>query len=50
MQKEPSMSYTDALAKAWEDNPDLMDAYDAEEDFKEGGKDHGKEKLQRLTD
>ena len=31
MQKEPSMSYTDALAKAWEDNPDLMDAYDAEE-------------------
>ena len=33
MQKEPSMSYTDALAKAWEDNPDLMDAYDAEEGF-----------------
>ena len=29
--------YTDfvfhALAKAWEDNPDLMDAYDAEEGF-----------------
>lgn len=33
MQKEPSMSYTEALAKAWEDNPDLMDAYDAEEGF-----------------
>ena len=33
MQKEPSMSHTDALAKAWEDNPDLMDAYDAEEGF-----------------
>lgn len=33
MEKEPSLSYTDALAKAWENNPDLMDAYDSEEGF-----------------
>lgn len=33
MEKEPSLSYTDALAKAWENNPALMDAYDSEEGF-----------------
>lgn len=33
MEKEPSLSYTEALAKAWENNPELMDAYDAEEGF-----------------
>lgn len=33
MEKEPSLNYTDALAKAWENNPELMDAYDSEEGF-----------------
>ena len=33
MEKEPALSYTDALAKAWENNPDLMEAYDEEEGF-----------------
>ena len=33
MDKEPSLSYTEALAKAWENNPDLMDAYDDEAGF-----------------
>ncbi len=30
MEKDPSLSYTDAVAKAWENNPDLMSAYDQE--------------------
>ncbi len=33
MAKEPAMSYTAAVAKAWEDNPELMDAYDEEAGF-----------------
>lgn len=33
MDKEPSLSHTEALAKAWENNPDLMDAYDDEAGF-----------------
>lgn len=28
MEKDPSMNYTDAVAKAWENNPQLMDAYE----------------------
>ena len=33
MEKDPSMEYTTALAKAWEDNPELLDAYDEEAGF-----------------
>ena len=33
MEKEPSMSYLDAVAKAWEDNPDLLAEYDTEAGF-----------------
>ena len=28
MEKDPELNYNDALAKAWEQNPDLMAAYD----------------------
>lgn len=30
MKAAPDMNYTDAVAKAWIDNPELMDEYDAE--------------------
>lgn len=30
MKADPSMNYTDAIAKAWIENPDLADEYDAE--------------------
>ena len=30
MEKDPSLDYNTAVAKAWENNPDLMAAYDAE--------------------
>ena len=30
MKSDPSMDYTTAIAKAWNDNPDLMAEYDAE--------------------
>lgn len=30
MEKDPTMDYTSAVAKAWENNPDLMAAYDDE--------------------
>ena len=30
MEKDPAMDYNTAVAKAWENNPDLMAAYDAE--------------------
>lgn len=33
MEKDPSMTYTTAVAKAWEDNPELMDEYEEEEGF-----------------
>lgn len=33
VEKEPTMSYTDAVAKAWEDNPELMAAYEEEAGF-----------------
>ncbi len=33
MEKEPAMSYLDAVAKAWEDNPDLLAEYDTEAGF-----------------
>lgn len=33
MEKDPSMSYVDAVAKAWENNPNLLDAYDKEAGF-----------------
>lgn len=33
MEKDPGMSYTDAVAKAWEDNPELMAAYEEEAGF-----------------
>ena len=33
MEKEPTLGYTEALAKAWENNPDLMNEYDSEEGF-----------------
>ena len=33
MEKDPSLNFPAAIAKAWEDNPDLMDAYEAEEGF-----------------
>lgn len=30
MEKDPTMDYNTAIAKAWENNPDLMDAYETE--------------------
>jgi len=33
VEKDPTMSYTDAVAKAWEDNPELMAAYEEEAGF-----------------
>ena len=33
MEKDPNMSYADAVAKAWENNPDLMSAYENEAGF-----------------
>lgn len=33
IEKDPSMSYTDAVAKAWENNPALMLAYENESGF-----------------
>lgn len=33
MEKDPSMSQLDAVAKAWEDNPDLLAEYDEEAGF-----------------
>ncbi|MDO4305996.1 MAG: hypothetical protein Q4C77_04115 [Eubacteriales bacterium] len=33
IEKDPGMSYTDAVAKAWEDNPELMAAYEEEARF-----------------
>lgn len=33
VEKNPTMSYTDALAKAWEENPELIDAYEEEAGF-----------------
>ncbi len=33
MEKDPSLDYTAAVAKAWEDNPELMGEYEEEEGF-----------------
>lgn len=33
MEKDPSLSYSAAVAKAWEDNPDILDEYDEEAGF-----------------
>lgn len=33
MEKDPGMSYTDAVAKAWESNPELLASYDEEAGF-----------------
>lgn len=33
MEKDPNLSYVDAVAKAWENNPDLMDSYEEEAGF-----------------
>lgn len=33
MEKDPSLSYSAAVAKAWEDNPDILSEYDEEEGF-----------------
>ena len=33
MEKAPGMAYSDAVAKAWEDNPDLMSQYEQEAGF-----------------
>lgn len=33
MEKDPTMSYNDAVAKAWENNPDLFDAYEQSAGF-----------------
>ena len=33
MEKAPEMAYSDAVAKAWEDNPDLMSQYEQEAGF-----------------
>lgn len=33
MEKNPSLTYVDAIAKAWEDNPQLMDSYEEEAGF-----------------
>lgn len=33
MEKDPNMSYADAVAKAWENNPELMSAYENEAGF-----------------
>lgn len=33
MEKDPSLDYASAMAKAWEDNPELMDEYEAEAGF-----------------
>lgn len=43
MEKDPDLNYADALAKAWESNPELLASYDEEAGFKEGGNTHGKE-------
>ncbi len=33
MEKDPSLSYNEAVAKAWEDNPDILNEYDEEAGF-----------------
>ena len=33
IEKDPSLSYSQALAKAWEAHPELIEEYDAEEGF-----------------
>lgn len=33
IEKDPSLSYSEAVAKAWEENPDILDAYDEEAGF-----------------
>lgn len=33
MEKDPKLSFVDAIAKAWENNPDLMDSYEEEVGF-----------------
>ncbi len=33
IEKDPEMSYIDAVAKAWENNPELIDAYEEEAGF-----------------
>lgn len=33
IEKDPSLSYTDAIAKAWENNPELMEQYEEEAGF-----------------
>lgn len=33
MEENPALSYQSAVAKAWENNPDLMDEYDEQEGF-----------------
>ncbi len=33
MEKDPSLDYASAMAKAWEDNPELMNEYEAEAGF-----------------
>lgn len=33
MEKDPDLNYADALAKAWESNPELLASYDEEAGF-----------------
>ncbi len=33
MEKNPALSYSQAIAKAWEDNPDVLAEYDEEAGF-----------------
>lgn len=33
MEKDPSLSYNEAVAKAWEDNPDILNEYDEQAGF-----------------
>lgn len=33
MEKDPSLDYREAVAKAWEDNPEILDEYDEEAGF-----------------
>ena len=43
MEKDPSMSYADAVAKAWENTRIFWQSMTEKQDFKEGGYTDGKE-------
>ena len=46
MEKDSSLDYTAAMAKAWEDHPELMDEYEERQDSKKGGlRGYGKQKF-----